>query len=585
ANTLYITDKVGDGDVSIKGFTGNLHVAGGGSHSVHISDSTIGTLTVAKAQDSGAEPVSIKADSGTTLANVDVQSPVKLEPEASDDTPTITAVTVNTAAASDVVEISTAVSTLTFETSATVALSAPVETVSVSAGADEATVAAVNDAATVGTVKADSTVMDKITLVGNDSLESAAESIVETFTVTATADPNGSVTPAKANVESGGSVTFTFEPDDGYEVDKVTERAATLQSGGVSYTFENVTESHTIHVTFKAKSNNISPLPPSGGGTSSGGSSNTKDTAKAGSVSGAAADTSALPDELKNLKVAFAQVELSSLPGEIQTMVKAGALAFDITATADGADTHDLKGGVVSVSIPFKAPSGVKASKVAAYWLNGGKLEPVNGKFDRATGKMTMKLRHFSTYVIKVNDVKYTATGGWYDTDDLDYAVQRGLLDKFIAGGKLDAGATITRGEFIVAIMKSLGIAPHTEFETTFTDVSGADAAYLNTAKAMGIVSGVNEARTLFEPNRAATRGEQFQIMYNLMTAKLVTLETGNSSKTLADFADGESVPEWLRPALSALLKSGVVRGDGRNLLINGAFTLGQAASVIERMR
>jgi hypothetical protein len=240
---------------------------------------------------------------------------------------------------------------------------------------------------------------------------------------------------------------------------------------------------------------------------------------------------------------------------------------------------------VVSVSVPFKAPDGVKASKVAAFHLNGGKLEPVNGKFDPVSGKITLKLRHFSTYVISVNDVKYTAGGGWYDADDLDFAVQRGLFDKFIVGGKVDAGAGITRGEFIVAIMKSLGVAPHTEFETTFTDVSGADAAYLNTAKALGIVQGTNDAGTLFEPNRAATRGEQFRIMYNLITAKLVTPQASGGAKTLADFEDGASVPEWLKPALSALLKSGVVRGDGRNLLVNDAFTLGQAASVIERMR
>ena len=77
------------------------------------------------------------------------------------------------------------------------------------------------------------------------------------FTITATAGDNGTVSPASATVNKGGSATFTFNPADGYVVDtvKVDEKPVTVT--GNSYTFTNVTATHTISVTFKSGSTPI----------------------------------------------------------------------------------------------------------------------------------------------------------------------------------------------------------------------------------------------------------------------------------------------------------------------------------------
>jgi hypothetical protein len=239
------------------------------------------------------------------------------------------------------------------------------------------------------------------------------------------------------------------------------------------------------------------------------------------------------------------------------------------------------------VSVPFKLANGKKPSAVAAYKLTGGKLILAAGKYDEASSMMTIKARESGQYVIKVNDVKYTVTGGWYDADSFDFAVQRGLLDDYITDGKVDAGAEISRENFVVAVMKCLGITPLKSFTTTkFHDISGINVDYLNTAKELGVVVGTSNdtANPTFEPKRAATRGEQFQILYNLINAKLITLPTTETGAAITDFADAESVPEWLQPALSRLLSQGVIMGDGVNLGVKDAFTLGASAAVIERI-
>ena len=71
-----------------------------------------------------------------------------------------------------------------------------------------------------------------------------------TFTITATAGANGSVTaPGTTTVNSGASQTYTITPATGYSVSSVLVDGASV--GAVTtYTFTNVTANHTISATF-----------------------------------------------------------------------------------------------------------------------------------------------------------------------------------------------------------------------------------------------------------------------------------------------------------------------------------------------
>ena len=74
---------------------------------------------------------------------------------------------------------------------------------------------------------------------------------VTTYTITASAGDNGSITPSGAvTVEEGGRQTFAITADDGYEIQEllVDDEKITVQK---SYTFVDVNSDHTIEVTFK----------------------------------------------------------------------------------------------------------------------------------------------------------------------------------------------------------------------------------------------------------------------------------------------------------------------------------------------
>ena len=77
-----------------------------------------------------------------------------------------------------------------------------------------------------------------------------------TYTITASAGPNGSISPSgSVTVNQGSNKSFTITPDTGYNIDDVLVDGSSV--GAVSsYTFTNITQNHTISATFNTTVNN-----------------------------------------------------------------------------------------------------------------------------------------------------------------------------------------------------------------------------------------------------------------------------------------------------------------------------------------
>jgi hypothetical protein len=91
---------------------------------------------------------------------------------------------------------------------------------------------------------------------------------VESFTVTATAGANGSISPSGAQtVTSGAAITFTVTPNNGYKIDdiKVDGASALAQIVNSQYTFDKVTTDHAIAATFAYSGGNSGSQSGSGG--------------------------------------------------------------------------------------------------------------------------------------------------------------------------------------------------------------------------------------------------------------------------------------------------------------------------------
>ncbi len=82
------------------------------------------------------------------------------------------------------------------------------------------------------------------------------------FTITASAGPNGTITPSGSIFAIGGSSrSFTIQPEDGYHVDSVIVDGLKVDSTA-SFTFSNISANHSIRVVFAV---NTYPITSSSG--------------------------------------------------------------------------------------------------------------------------------------------------------------------------------------------------------------------------------------------------------------------------------------------------------------------------------
>jgi len=91
-----------------------------------------------------------------------------------------------------------------------------------------------------------------------------------TFTITATAGSNGSISPSgTSTVNDNGSQTYTIKPNSGYKIANVTVNGATLAGTlPTSYTFSKVISNETISVSFATTIYTVTSSSGSGGSIS-----------------------------------------------------------------------------------------------------------------------------------------------------------------------------------------------------------------------------------------------------------------------------------------------------------------------------
>lgn len=106
---------------------------------------------------------------------------------------------------------------------------------------------------------AGSVISDSATLTVEDDTNPPAETM---HIITATAGANGSISPSgSVEVKAGADQTFTITADEGYEIESLKVDSSEV-SAASSYTFSNVTEAHSIEVTFKKKETPPDPEEP-----------------------------------------------------------------------------------------------------------------------------------------------------------------------------------------------------------------------------------------------------------------------------------------------------------------------------------
>jgi len=279
-----------------------------------------------------------------------------------------------------------------------------------------------------------------------------------------------------------------------------------------------------------------------------------------------------------DVKITASKVNVSML-SEVKQSI-GDRPVFNFSVTSDGKTVSEF-GGNATVTVPYTLKSGEDKNAIVIYYINAaGKAEIVkNCKYDIATGSIIFKTTHFSQYAVGYNKVEFSDVGAtaWY-SDAVGYVAARDIT----AGtgeNKFSPAEKLTRGQFLVMVMKAYGQKPDENAEDNFTDAGNTYyTGYLAAAKRLGITSGIGENK--YAPQNQITRQEMFTLLYN--TLKLIgQLPTNNNGNAVTTFADAGDIAPWAKDAMTMFVNAGIIAGSDNKLTPVATTNRAQMAQVL----
>lgn len=284
----------------------------------------------------------------------------------------------------------------------------------------------------------------------------------------------------------------------------------------------------------------------------------------------------------EEVKILASETETKSLSEETRAAI-GGRPVYNFSVTSGG-KTISQFGGDVTLAVPYKPKAGEDTNAIVIYYINvQGKLEMVsNCAYDKATGKVKFTTSHFSTYAVGYNKVSFSdvANNDWYGTA-VGFIAARGITAG-TGNGKFEPGAKLTRGQFLVMLMRAYDIKADENTKDNFADAgSKYYTAYLAAAKRLGISNGVGN--NLFAPDKEITRQEMFSLIYNTLKQK-GKLPTGAAEKKLTQYRDADSIAAWAKDAMTLFVSTGTINGSNGLLKPDDTATRAELAQVLFKL-
>jgi uncharacterized repeat protein (TIGR02543 family) len=259
------------------------------------------------------------------------------------------------------------------------------------------------------------------------------------------------------------------------------------------------------------------------------------------------------------------KMDTKLLPAAAQAEIGGGPV-LNIELKAGNTAITSFGGEHIKISIPYTKKAGQDPNAIIVYYVDQatGKLQVMRGAYEETGARISFTTSHLSLYAVAYHKVSFqdVKASDWFEK-----AVT------FIAARKITDGTeenlyspeqSLTRGQFVVLLMRAYQIEPMSGAANNFADAGGAYYTdYLAAAKHLGIAEGVGDNR--FAPEQKITRQEMFTLLYNSL--KLIEeLPEASGSQKLSDFSDEKQIAAWAKEGLSHFVQAGAVSGSNNQL-------------------
>ena len=283
----------------------------------------------------------------------------------------------------------------------------------------------------------------------------------------------------------------------------------------------------------------------------------------------------------KTAGITIGRGDKSALPEEVQEAIGDRPI-IRLALTLDGEQVNwNNPGAPVTVSIPYtpteeelKNPESIVIRYIDG---SGNVISVPNGRYDPESGTVTFTTTHFSYYAVSFKPVSFKDVTGdaWYAKSVSFIAAREITLGT--GGGNFSPEDKLTRGQFIVMMMRAYCIAPDEDPKDNFKDAGNTwYTGYLAAAKRLAYRRAwatTYSHRKMPSPARRCLPFIQRVESHREATA-------GQFGKTLSDFSDADEIAPWAMDAMKLLVETGMVSGSGNKLSPKDTTTRAQMAQV-----
>ncbi|MBP1754601.1 MAG: hypothetical protein H6Q59_999, partial [Firmicutes bacterium] len=258
---------------------------------------------------------------------------------------------------------------------------------------------------------------------------------------------------------------------------------------------------------------------------------------------------------------------------------------IQLSAAMDGkAVTWSNPNAPVTVAIPYK-PTATELKNpdhIVVWYIDGaGKVQTVaSGKYDAKTGTVTFTTTHFSTYAVAYVKKSFKDITKLEAKTAIEFVASKGIMNGN-TDTMFDPNGTVTKGDFITYLMNALSLTA--EFSTNFADVKASDRNYnaIGAAKKLGILSGTSKSK--FYPNELITKEEMaiYTVLAMKLSQKTLIAATG---KDISKYSDAYKVSSSAVNSIAKLIKSGILKIDGKKIYSKDNLTRAEVAEILYRI-
>lgn len=273
----------------------------------------------------------------------------------------------------------------------------------------------------------------------------------------------------------------------------------------------------------------------------------------------------------ENVNLQIDRVAASTLSSENRKLVGDHPV-YDFSLNAGNIAVKDFGGGKATISIPYTLQADETAESVVVYYIDdNGVLQIVRGAYSATTKKVTFVVAHLSEYAFASNSVKFSDVEktDWYYKPVTFIAAREITLG--IGNNLYGPDNRITRGEFLVMLMRSYGIEADANPTSNFTDAGDTYyTSYLAAAMRLRITNGIGDNK--YAPDAYITRQDMFVLLYRALDV-LGELPKVSGTANMTTYPDSAQIADYAQEAFKTFVSAGVVSGSDKGTLNPTAFS------------